>query len=68
MGFLENHCWHLWFLIASEWEEVIFADDTATEASGNEVGRVVSEVFQKAAEKLSCSAASSRENTHRLVL
>lgn len=47
MGFLENHCWHLWFLIASKWKEVIFADDTATEASGNEVGKVVSEVFSK---------------------
>lgn len=38
VGFLKNLCWHLWFLISLKGEEVIFADDTAPEASTNEAG------------------------------
>lgn len=40
--FLKNLCWHLWFLISLESEQVIFSDNIATEITANEVGYLVS--------------------------
>lgn len=45
--FLKNLCWHLWFLISLESEEVIFSDNIATEVTANEVGYLVSEEHKR---------------------
>lgn len=45
--FLKNLCWHLWFLISLESEEVIFSDNIATEVTANEVGYLDSEEHKR---------------------
>lgn len=45
--FLKNLCWHLWFLISLESEEVIFSDNIVTEVTANEVDYVVSEEHKR---------------------